>query len=93
MFQTLNTNNSGYKLLDKGNNLWQLVTSKGVFTGSLREVCVYAVKSLDFDINEIEFSLQEMERKFHNSAEFGVFKSFIFTYDREEVNANFNISH
>lgn len=93
MFQSVQKSSSGYKLLDKGNGIYQMVTPKGIFTGNLRQVCTYCVLELDFQIKEIEIGVMEMEKHFHNAAEYGIFKSFMWSYDQEEKNETFNTKH
>lgn len=84
MFQSTQTTSSGYKLVDKGSGFWQLHTPRGVFTGSLRDVCVYSVQKLGFEMRELEIGVEEMEKHFHNAAEYGIFKRFMWSHD--EIN-------
>lgn len=84
MFQLIKSNSSGYKLLDKGNGMWQLKTPMGVFSGNLRQVCTYAVLKLEFQMKELETAVIEMEKEFHDGAEFGIMKSFMYTFESQE---------
>ncbi|NJO48150.1 MAG: hypothetical protein HC840_00380 [Leptolyngbyaceae cyanobacterium RM2_2_4] len=94
MFQAIQAKSgSGYKLVDKGMGVYQLLTPKDVFTGSLKQVCTYSVLELGFSISEIELGILEMEKHFHNAAEYGIFKRFMWTYDTEEKNPNYNTKH
>jgi hypothetical protein len=93
MFQVIKQPISGYKLFDKGNGLYQLRTPKGVFTGSLKQVCNFSVIELGFDVSEIEMGVIEMEKHFHNAAEYGIFKRFMWTYDAEEQDKNYSTKH
>ena len=86
MFQMNKSGGSGYKLYDRGNGLWQMQTPNGIFSGSLRMVCKYAVLRLGFQIKELEIGVIEMEKHFHNAAEYGIYKSFMWSYDLEEKN-------
>ena len=86
MFQLTKNNGSGYKLFDRGQGLWQIQTPTGVFSGSLKKVCTYAVIKLGFSIEELEIGVLEMEKHFHNAAEYGIFKRFMWSYDLEEKN-------
>ena len=88
MFQTVQTKQSGYKLFDKGQGLWTLQTSNGHFTGNLKQVCTYAVLKLGFQVEELELGVIEMEKHFHNAAEYGIFKRFMWSYDLEEKQPN-----
>lgn len=75
---------SGYTLLDKGDGTWCMVSFKGVFTGSMRQTCVYSVIELGFNMGELEIGILEMDNNFHNAAEYGVLKTFMWSYDMEE---------
>lgn len=89
MFQALQTKQVGYKLFDMGNGSYRMVTPKGHFTGSLRQVCTFSVIELGFEIKELEIGVLEMEKHFHNAAEYGIFKSFMWSYDHNSM-SNFN---
>lgn len=93
MFQAMQLKSSGYTLRDLGQDKWQLQSSKGVFTGSMKQVINYAVIEFDFSISELELGIIEMNEHFHNAAEYGVLKSFMWTYDTEEKNESFNTKH
>lgn len=93
MFQSVQLKSSGYTLRDLGQDIYQLQSSKGVFTGSLKQVINYAVIEFSFPVSEIEVGLLEMNENFHNAAEFGVLKTFMWSYDTEEKNENFNTKH
>ncbi len=84
MFQKLERSSSkGYQLFSLGPK-WELHTPSGIVSGTLHQICNYAVLRLGFKITEIEFAVIEMEKQFHDAAEFGIYKSFIFTFDRSE---------
>ena len=85
MFKSMPTDFSGYKLLNRGDGLYKLVSSQGSFTGTASQVTTYAVLEHGFSKDEIEFGIQEMNTWFHNAAEFGVFKSFMFSHDLNEL--------
>lgn len=93
MFQISKNPTSGYKLFDRGNGKYSIQTPKGIFTGSLKQVCTFSVIELGFQIKEIEIGVMEMEKHFHNAAEYGIFKSFMWTYDAEEQNPNYSTKH
>jgi hypothetical protein len=93
MFQVSKLPSSGYKLFDRGNGVYSMQTPKGIFTGSLKQVCKFSVNELGFQISEIEIGILEMEKHFHNGAEYGIFKSFMFTFDAEEKNPSYATKH
>lgn len=84
MFQATQTKGSGYQLVDRGNGTYQLRSPNGIFTGNLKQVVRYSVIRLGFTVKEIEIGVMEMEKHFHNAAEYGFFKRFMWSYDLEE---------
>lgn len=84
MFEFNEKVNNGYRLLDKGSGLWLIQAPDGNYSGTLKQVCLFAVHEYGFDIAELEFGVMEMEKKWHNAAEYGMFKSFMFTHDDQE---------
>ena len=84
MFEVNKTKGSGYKLMDRGLGLWSIQAPQGTFTGTLKQVCLYAVRKHDFEMKELELGVIEMEKHWHNAAEYGIFKRFMWSYDTEE---------
>jgi hypothetical protein len=83
MFQPLENNIVlGYKLFDFGSH-YELHWRKGVFRGDLKKITTYAVIDLGFEVDEIELAVVEMNKHFHNAAEFGIMRRFMFTFDNE----------
>jgi hypothetical protein len=79
---TLSAN--GYDLYEAFEAQWVLDFKNGdAFYGSLEEIGVYMCKKLDFNLREIDIAVEEMIKKNHNAAHFGVFKSMIFTFVKE----------
>jgi len=84
MFQTLERSpGKGYQLLNLGSH-WELHSSRGIFKGDFKKVCTYAIVELGFPMKELETAFTEMDEHFHNAAEFGIYKSFMFTFEKEE---------
>lgn len=71
----------GYKLIDLG-RCWEFYSPKGVFRGNFKQVCTFAVTNFGFSLDEFEIAVQEMEKHFQNGAEFGIYKTFMFTFDK-----------
>lgn len=71
----------GYKLIDNGLGVWSVTSSFGSFTGSLKEVCRHSVSKLGFSLRELEIGILEMEKNFDNVAEYGIMKTFIYSYE------------
>ena len=71
----------GYKLYQIGSWYEILSPERGKFRGNFEQVRHYASDILGFDSNEIRIAKEEMEKNFHNAAEFGVLKGFMFTFE------------
>jgi hypothetical protein len=82
MFQPLEKEIIGYRLYDLVSH-YELHCRKGIYRGDLKKICKYAVIDLGFALNEIELGVLEMNKHFHNAAEFGVLRHFMFTFDNE----------
>lgn len=88
MFEVNKTRSSGYKLVDKGLGLWSLHAPEGNFTGTLKQVCFFAVRKYDFEMKELELGVMEMDKHWHNAAEYGIFKRFMWSFDTNENTSN-----
>lgn len=64
-----------------------LVNKKIVYSGDLPHVCVFMTMKLEIEVNEIEDAVNELEWMDHNSAEFGIYKTFMFSRQIEEKKA------
>ena len=84
MIDPMQVDSKGYQLYDLGHD-WQIKSSRKTFTGTLKQVCTYAVLELGFSMNELEVAIMEMHKEFHNAAEFGMYRTFIYTFDKEEI--------
>jgi len=64
---------------------WVIEVNKGgAFQGSLKEVMGYCIHYLEMEQSELDFALDEMIRRKHDAAHFGVMKSFISTFKTSE---------
>lgn len=73
------------KLYDLGNNLFKIETSNfGSRQGSLRDVVQFAVFDLDIEWSDLELALEEMAKKGHDAADFGIFGGFVFSFSTKE---------
>ncbi len=79
-----NVQRVGYKLFDCGDH-WELHFNGGKFSGNLKQVCTYAVHQLEFSMAELEMGVLEMNKHFHDGAEYGIFKRFMWTFDKEII--------
>lgn len=84
---------SGYKLLKDESGNYKIVSSNGTFKGTATQVMNHAVLELGFDKEEIELGMAEMTKRLHNAAEYGMFKSFMWSYNKEITNETFSTFH
>lgn len=65
-------------------NEWQILAKNKIsFKGGLSLVRMYCIKKLKMQAKEIDDALQEMAKNQHDSADFGIWKGFIFTYNKD----------
>lgn len=74
----------GYLLLDFG-SYFELQFKGGLFRGTLDQIMAYAQFEMDFDHTEIRLAHREMEKHGHDGAQFGMFKSFMWTFKRNKL--------
>lgn len=74
--------NSGYKLFDLGSH-WEFHSSTRVFRGKFEDVRFYAVFDLGFNHLDIDLAVDQMKERHHEGAEFGIYKHFLFTFERD----------
>ena len=82
MLQVEQSPKVGYKLYNLGTH-WKLVSPHNdLYVGKdLDSLITWAVNAYGFEQKEIEIGIAEMEKNFHNAAEYGFMKRFIYTYD------------
>ena len=87
MFQKVERDSTkGYTLYDLGYR-WEIHGPTGIFSGNLKQVMTYAVMELGFSFNELEIGVMEMEKHFHDGAEYGIFKRFMWSFDSTKTMA------
>lgn len=73
-----------YELIDLGYE-WQLVTSKyGTFRGTFLKLSCLMVYKLDFKPDEIDVAIQDMCQTGNDRAQFGIWKTFVFSYNSKK---------
>jgi hypothetical protein len=82
-------NSSGYDLYQPFENIdqWVIDDHNQAYHGSLREVCQYMIKKLDFNFQDIEDGLMllaDYAYRGDNACHFGIYRTCIYTYDRDE---------
>jgi len=82
----LDRNIEGYNLIEIDKDIWYLqVVGDTIFSGTFREVIVYAVRQFGFKMKDIDEAIQDMVNNNHNVAHFGMYKSFIYSSFMELV--------
>lgn len=62
---------------------WQIHTKhNGAFAGDFTAIIAYCINTLEMDREELDVAVSEMCKNDHNCAHFGMWKSFIHTYNR-----------
>ena len=75
-----------YHLYEVGSDLYQLhskFSSEGAVEGTLTAVLSHAVVNLRFDLEELETALLDMNENGLDGAEFGINRSFLYSFDRK----------
>ena len=82
MFEYVNGN--GYDIVNLGNDQW-LLDVKGVrkYHGTIDELIEFCTKKYGFEINDLEFAVDMMVSSNHNAAHFGVYRTFIYSFNHK----------
>lgn len=79
-----NLNMAGYDLYEITKDEWILHVKNGpIYSGTFKKVVVHAIKRLGFRLEEFDIACQEMIKYNHNGAHFGMYKGFIYTFQKE----------
>lgn len=73
---------SGYLLLDCG-SYFELHFKGGLFRGTLDQIMAYAQFNMDFCHTEIRLAHNEMRKRGDDGAQFGIFKTFMWTFKQK----------
>lgn len=77
---------TGYDLYEPFENQWVLDFKNGsAFHGSLKDIGKYMVKSLGFDIKEIDLAIQAIIKGDLNAAHFGMHGTFMYPFQKDIV--------
>lgn len=75
---------AGYDLYEVTRDEWVLEVKNGpIFHGTLVKIGVHAVKRMGFKMGDIEIATQEMLKHGHNAAHFGMYRTFMFTFQKD----------
>lgn len=82
-----NVKYTGYYLTQTILGSWALSTEnkKVLIHGDFKSVVKSMVEEFYFDINEIEFAIENLEANQHDTAHFGMSRGFIYTMDTRNV--------
>lgn len=81
--KTTKSGASGYRLrYVPETDLYQIHSEHGAFEGPLVQIWQKMVWEYEFENKEIRMALDEMMKNDHDVANFGIFKSFIFTQEK-----------
>lgn len=72
-----------YKLFNDDKQWRVFKSGQEIKSGELKEVVVYLVRQQGFQLSEVNMALEEMLSKGDDTADFGMYKSFIFTSHRK----------
>jgi hypothetical protein len=76
---------NSYDLIMLIDGSWMFSASSiAVARGSLPKIVKLMVNHYDFSFSEIELALSVMDEEGHDRANFGTFRTFIFSSDRDE---------
>jgi hypothetical protein len=79
----------GFNLLELSKDTWVFQAVDGEsYVGSLKSVIRFAVVEHFFKLKEIETALLEMSKENHNAAHFGMWGTFIHSFNRERPKKN-----
>lgn len=77
-------NAAGYDLYEITKDEWILNVKNGpIYAGSFKKVIKHAVVRMGFDLQELELAVSEMVKNGHNGAHFGMYKGFIYSFQKE----------
>jgi len=77
-------NAAGYDLYEVSRDHWAIHVKEGpVYVGSFKKVVKHCVLRLGFDLEEIKVAVDEMLKYNHNGAHFGMYRGFIYTFEKE----------
>jgi hypothetical protein len=83
MFDLDRAHPDGYNIFEVTKNIWVFEIINGQqFTGTLKEVVVFAMARYFFTMKEIESAVNSMIEEGHNAAHFGMWTKFIYSFTK-----------
>jgi hypothetical protein len=78
-------NSAGYDLSEVSENEWIFSVRGGsLYVGSFIQIVMIMVMKFGFDIDNIDEAVEEMVKKEKDSVHFGMYRSMIYPYNRED---------
>jgi hypothetical protein len=77
-------------LYEIGPDLFEVHSSRptAVYKGTQLQTLVYCVQVLKVDPEQLQFAMIDMIQKDHNSADFGILGTFLYSFNRYEKKAS-----
>lgn len=80
----MKNNVGGYNLVEVEKDIWFIhVTDGESYGGTFKEVVLFAILKYNFKFKDIELAVQAMLAENHNAAHFGMWGTFIFSYEQK----------
>jgi hypothetical protein len=74
------------RLVNMGNGMWLLTEDGYQLEGSWTVVKAHMLNDLEFDLEQIDIAIEEMDLLDHDTASFGVNNVFVVTFNSQKVN-------
>jgi hypothetical protein len=79
-------NSDGFTLIEVDKDVWTFEAGlTATFTGSFKQVVIFAMYRYHFALKEIELATKAMIDNNHNAASFGMMGTFIYSHVRPKV--------
>lgn len=72
-----------YELSEISLNQWRFTSPSRTITGSFKSVIRVAIAEFGVEADQFDMAIQEMVKNGHNTAHFGVYRSLIYTYEKD----------
>jgi hypothetical protein len=87
-FSNYPENSRGYNIFEISENIWVFEVVNGqLFTGTLREVVIFAVTRFGLKLSQVEIAINSIAdsvgKENYNAVHFGVLGSFIYPFNKD----------
>jgi hypothetical protein len=73
-----------YKIDESTYQIHSAYSNEKAMEGNLFSICKYCIRTLGFELKELEFALQQMLESDCDAAHFGINRTFIFAFNRKD---------